>query len=40
MTNLDELNWLDEAVWDLILFRNEYRAYSPEYQWQRWIRSV
>ena len=39
MTNLEPLNWMDEMITDLILFRNEYRAYSADYAWQKFIRS-
>jgi len=32
------MNWLDEAMLDLVLCRIKYQAYSEEYIWQKFIR--
>lgn len=39
MTNLEPLEWIDEASADFTLFKLQTLSYSYDWQWNRWIRS-
>ena len=37
--NLEPLNWIDQALTDLIIFKYEHRFWiSKEQLWRKWIR--
>jgi hypothetical protein len=40
MENLEPLNWIDQALTDLIIFKYEHRFWiSQEQVWRKWIRT-